>query len=493
VFRFQTADAAATWDQSAQPQFILFWIAIMTSTEQISHKAAILIIDDEENMRHMLSKMLQRAGYHVNAAADGRQGLTKLASEAYDFILCDIKMPNMDGMDFLKAFAQEKSNATVIMMSAYGTIDLAVQAMQLGAYDFISKPFKSDEVLLAIRKAQERDQLQRENRVLKEQLRRIEGRQQFGHLVAKSSAMQAVFTLATKAAQYSTTVLITGESGTGKELVARAIHQTGPRKPYPLVAVNCGSIPENLLESELFGHVKGAFTGADGTKIGLFEEAHKGTIFLDEIGELPLALQVKLLRVLQENEIRPVGSAQSRKIDARVIAATSRNLEQMVTEGVFREDLFYRLHVLPVEVPPLRDRSEDIPLLCQHFIERLNKTLGRNVKGITSPAMAALLQHHWPGNVRELENAIERAMVLCDSDFLDEGSFSYSTLGATPASPLAHVLEGFSLKNAQKVLEKEMIIKALKATNSNRTQAAKLLEISHPSLLSKIKTYQIDL
>ncbi len=465
----------------------------MTDTELQDLPAAILIIDDEENMRHMLSKMLQRAGYHVDVAADGQQGLSKLKSGVFDFILCDIKMPNMDGMAFLKKFGQEKRTATVIMMSAYGTIDLAVQAMQLGAYDFISKPFKSDEVLLAIRKAQERDQLQRENRVLKEQLRRIEERQQFGHLVAKSNAMQAVFTLATKAAQYNTTVLITGESGTGKELVARAIHQTGPRKTYPLVAVNCGSIPGNLLESELFGHVKGAFSGADGTKIGLFEEAHKGTIFLDEIGELPLALQVKLLRVLQENEIRPVGSARSRKIDARVIAATSRNLEQMVNDGVFREDLYYRLHVLPVEVPPLRDRSEDIPLLCHHFIERLNRTLGRRVKGITPAAMSALLRHHWPGNVRELENAIERAMVLCDSEFLDENSFSYSTLGTMPASPLAQVLEGFSLKNAQKVLEKEMIIKALKATNSNRTQAAKLLEISHPSLLSKIKAYQIDL
>jgi two-component system response regulator AtoC len=465
----------------------------MTISPSQEYAATILVIDDEDNMRHMLSKMLQRAGYQVETAADGKEGLTCLERQPFDFVLCDIKMPRMDGMEFLQQCRNTAFGSTVIMMSAYGTIDLAVQAMQLGAYDFITKPFKSDEVLLAIRKAEERDQLKRENRVLREQLRRVEERQRFGRLVAKSSAMQAVFTLAAKAAQYNTTVLITGESGTGKELVARAIHQSGPRKQYPLVAVNCGSIPENLLESELFGHVKGAFTGADGSKKGLFEEAHRGTIFLDEIGELPLNLQVKLLRVLQENEIRSVGSAQSRKIDVRVIAATSRNLQQMVTDGEFREDLFYRLNVLPVEVPPLRDRSEDIPLLCQHFIQQLNDTLHRRIKGIAPAAMISLLQHFWPGNVRELENAIERAMVLSEGDILDEDSFSYSSLSMTSPSPSAQGFDGHSLKIAQKILEKEMIVKALKATDGNRTQAARLLEISHPSLLSKIKMYQIDL
>jgi two-component system, NtrC family, response regulator AtoC len=465
----------------------------MASTDAQTQKAAILIIDDEENMRHMLSKMLQRAGYSAQSAADGRKGLAILESNAFDFILCDIKMPIMDGMAFLEQFRQAGYTSTVIMMSAYGTIDLAVAAMQLGAYDFISKPFKNDEVLLAIRKAEERDQLKRENRMLREQIRRIEEQHQFGHMVGKSAAMQAVFGLATKAAQYNTTVLITGESGTGKELVAQAIHLSGSRKQSPLIAVNCGSIPENLLESELFGHVKGAFTGADSTKSGLFEEAHGGSIFLDEIGELPLALQVKLLRVLQENEIRPVGSTQSRKIDVRVIAATSRNLQQMVVDGQFREDLFYRLNVFPLEVPPLRDRSEDIPILCHHFIDQLNQRLGLRVKGIAPAAMASLLQHRWPGNVRELENAIERAMVLSESEILDQGSFSYSSLAALSSEPLTNSVEGYSLKNAQKILEKEMIIKALKTTNGNRTQASKLLEISHPSLLSKIKTYEIDL
>jgi two-component system response regulator AtoC len=462
----------------------------MTTSQSQEFTATILVVDDEENMRHMLSKMLQRAGYYAEIAADGEQGLACLARRAFDYVLCDIKMPKMDGMEFLRQCRRTNVGSTIIMMSAYGTIDLAVQAMQLGAYDFITKPFKSDEVLLAIRKAEERDQLKLENRVLREQLRRIEERHRFGRMVAKSAAMQAVFTLATKAAQYNTTVLITGESGTGKELVARAIHQAGARKRFPLVAVNCGSIPHNLLESELFGHVKGAFTGADDSKKGLFEEAQKGTIFLDEIGELPINLQVKLLRVLQESEIRQVGSAQSRKIDVRIIAATSRNLQQMVAAGEFREDLFYRLNVLPVEVPPLRDRSEDIPLLCQHFLQQLNETLNRKVKGIAPAAMVSLLQHSWPGNVRELENAIERAMVLTEGDILNEEGFS---LGKQRLSSSRRGFEGHSLKIAQKVLEKEMIVKALKATNGNRTQAAKLLEISHPSLLSKIKMHQIDL
>lgn len=456
-------------------------------------KTSILIIDDEENMRHMLAKMLSMDGYEVETAADGQEGLDKLEQSDFDFILCDIKMPKMDGMAFLTACQGRSHCATIIMMSAYGTIDLAVKAMQLGAYDFISKPFKSGEVRLAIKKAKERDQLKRENVRLKAQLQRIEGRQRFGNSVAKSRSMQSVFAMASKAAQYSTTVLIIGESGTGKELIARAIHLESHRRNNSLVPVNCGSIPENLLESELFGYVKGAFTGADINKKGLFEEAHKGTIFLDEIGELSLPLQVKLLRVLQESEIRPVGAAHTLKIDVRVIAATSRNLQEMVADGTFREDLYYRLNVLPIDMPPLRDRSEDIPLLCQHFIDKLNISLGRNVKAIVPEAMAHLLQHPWPGNVRELENSIERAMVLSDSDTLKEESFSLSNARQICSTPLEQIFESYSIKSAQKIMEKDLITRALKATDGNRTQAAKLLEISHPSLLSKMKMYQIDL
>jgi two-component system response regulator AtoC len=463
------------------------------ASKELDNKASVLIIDDEENMRHMLSKMLMMDGYEIDTASDGREALSKMEDSDFDFILCDIKMPKMDGMAFLKASQRLSHQATVIMMSAYGTIDLAVEAMQLGAYDFISKPFKSDEVRLAIKKAQERNHLKRENIRLKEHLSRIEKRQRFGNLVAKSSVMQSVFAMATKAAQYNTTVLITGESGTGKELIARAIHYEGPRCNKPWVPVNCGSIPENLLESELFGYVKGAFTGADTNKKGLFEEAHKGSIFLDEIGELSLPLQVKLLRVLQENEIRPVGASHALKIDVRVIAATSRDLAKMAADKSFREDLYYRLNVLPIEMPPLRDRSEDIPLLCQHFIEKLRTSLGSTVKKIGSDAMACLLQHHWPGNVRELENAIERAMVLSERDTLNVKSFSFNCSRQNRSTSLEQIFEGYSLKNAQKIIEKDLITRALNATKGNRTQAAKLLEISHPSLLSKMKSYQIDL
>jgi two-component system response regulator AtoC len=370
---------------------------------------------------------------------------------------------------------------------------MAVKAMQLGAYDFISKPFKSDEVRLVIRKAEERDRLKRENIELKARIRRIEDSHQFGNLIAKSECMHAVFNLAAKAAQYNTTVLITGESGTGKELVARAIHYTGPRRRQPLVPVNCGGIPENLLESELFGYVKGAFTGADTAKKGLFEEAHLGTIFLDEIGELSMPLQVKLLRVLQESEIRPVGASQTRKIDVRVIAATSRDLLKMVDGNEFREDLYYRLNVLPIEVPPLRERSDDIPLLCRHFIEQFNQTFDRGVTGISPSAMAQLLSHHWPGNVRELENAIERAMVLSEEDTLTPECFSVAGQAADKTAAAQQAAQSYSLKLAQKALEKEMISRALIATDGNRTHAARLLEISHPSLLSKMKAYKINL
>jgi two-component system response regulator AtoC len=465
----------------------------MADTKSMTPSAAILVIDDEENMRHMLSSMLKRSGYAVDTAGDGEQAITKLKDRAYDFILCDIKMPKMDGITFLKSIQGLTDTTNVIMMSAYGTVDLAVEAMKLGAYDFISKPFKNDEIRLVIQKARERNELKNENRLLKEQIKNLEDRQGFGTMVARSSAMQALFEMTAKVAQYNTTVLIYGESGTGKELVAQAIHDNGPRRQKPMVPVNCGSIPETLLETELFGHVKGAFTGADTTKKGLFEMADGGTLFLDEIGELPTALQVKLLRVLQESEIRPVGATHSQPIDVRVLAATSRDLLQMMTDNTFREDLYYRLNVLTIEIPPLRERSEDIPLLCQHFIDRFNQSLGRDVKTIEPAAMARLLQYHWPGNIRELENAIERAMVLSEGDRLEEDGFTFIGIEKENQQSNRPWSEGYSIKDAQKAMEKELIVKALKSTAGNRTQAARLLEISHPSLLSKMKLYEIDL
>ncbi len=457
-------------------------------------KRRLLVIDDEANMRHMLSTVLEKADYHVDTACDGQEGLQKIRIIPYDFILCDIKMPKMGGLEFLKAAGNRISGTTVIMMSAYGSIDTAVEAMKLGAYDYISKPFKTDEVYLTLKKAEERERLTKENQQLKARIQKIEGEYRFGKMVAKSKAMESVFRLAEKAAQYKTTVMILGESGTGKELVARAIHFKGDRAKNPLVPVNCGGIPESLLESELFGHRKGAFTGAGRNKKGLFQEAEGGTIFLDEIGELPLSLQVKILRVLQENEIRPVGDSKSMKIDVRVVAATAKNLEEEVQKGAFREDLFYRLNVLSIKLPPLRDRTEDIPLLCKHFIGRFNEILGKNIRGLAPAAMSRLLAYQWPGNVRQLENSIERAMVLADDEAqLMPEHFAAEMRPETGAVSFSSGVNGLSLKKAQKMMEKELITRALEKTGGNRTHAARLLEISHPSLLTKIKAYQIDL
>lgn len=451
----------------------------------------ILIIDDEENMQHMLSSMLKRSGYRVDTASNGLEGLKKIEVVSYDFILCDVKMPKMDGMAFLKAMQNKIDNVSIIMMSAYGTVDTAIRAMKLGAYDYISKPFKTDEVYLTLKKAEERERLKQENVALKAHIEKIEDTYRFSKMVAGSGKMQAVFRLAKKVAQYDTTVLIIGESGTGKELVARGIYISGKRSKKPFVTINCGEIPENLLESELFGYQKGAFTGADQNKRGLFEEADQGTIFLDEIGEMPVLLQVKLLRVLQEMEIRPIGSSKIKKIDVRVIAATSKNLEYEIKNGRFREDLYYRLNVLSISLPPLRDRREDIPLLCRHFINRFSKSLNKEPKEISPQAMSIMIEHDWPGNVRELENAIERAIVLSESHLLSPEHFP-PRLSHTPGMAIpSESLEGYSLKQEKKRMEKAFIEKALEETHGNRTKASQLLEISHPSLLSKIKKYNI--
>ncbi len=459
--------------------------------ENKNNKKRLLVIDDEENMRHMLTAMLKKSGYVVDTAADGLEGLSMIDKERYDFILCDIKMPKMNGMDFLKRTRDKIGSTTVIMMSAYGTIDTAIEAMKEGAYDYISKPFKADEVFLALKKAEERESLKRENLFLQEQIRKIEEKYSFGRMVAKSRSMLSVFNLSAKAAQYDTTVLVSGESGTGKELIAKGIHFGGLRAKKNFVPVNCGGIPENLLESELFGYKKGAFTGADKDKKGLFEEADGGTIFLDEIGELPLSLQVKILRVLQENEIRAVGDSKTKKINVRVIAATSKYLEDEIKNSAFRQDLFYRLNVFTIKLPPLRERMEDVPFLCEHFIKRFNVKFGKKIEKISSPAMALLLKRNWPGNVRELENIIERAVVLAEGTILQTENF-------LPDTVIKTCIEygddgGYSLKAAQIVIEKKLIEKALNSTGGNRTKAARLLEISHPSLLSKIKVYNIKL
>jgi two-component system response regulator AtoC len=454
-------------------------------------KKSILIIDDEENMRHMLQTMLQRYGYEVSTAGDGAQGLSAIGRNTFDFILCDIKMPKMNGMEFLKTAGGRLLSSTVIMMSAYGSIDMAIEAMKLGAYDFISKPFNSDEIRLTIKKAEERERLKRENFELKARIQKIGSALSFGDMVGRSPAMQRVFSMALKVARFNSTVLISGESGTGKELVAQGIHRESDRQNGPMVPVNCASIPESLMESELFGHIKGAFTGADKDKKGLFEIADGGTLFLDEVGDIPLSLQPKLLRVLQESEIRPVGGSKSKAIDVRVIAATSKELEAEMDAGRFREDLFFRLNVVPITLPPLRERAEDIPLLCKFFITRLNESLGSEIKNISSQAMSMLMAHEWPGNVRELENAIERAIVLAEGATLAADSFSSGGPGREDFVEVEDEEEGFSIKKARAKLEARLIRKALAATAGNRTHAAGMLEISHPSLLSKMKLYDI--
>ena len=454
-------------------------------TEQMG---LLLVIDDEENMRHMLSAMLKRNGYQVSTASDGQAGLTRLSENHYDFILCDIKMPGMDGMTFLKNAQKMTHAATIIMMSAFGSVDLALEAMKLGAYDYISKPFKNDEVLLTLKKAEERERLLRENRNLKQKVERLTTPKRYGRMILSSRVMQDVIQLADKVAGYDTTVLITGESGTGKELMARAVHARSRHGKGPFIPVNCGGIPENLIESELFGYVKGAFTGADRNKKGLFTEAENGTLFLDEIGELSVVLQVKLLRVLQEKEIQPVGSSKLQKMDVRIIAATAKNLEQEVERGTFREDLFYRLNVVHLLMPPLRERSEDIPSLSAHFITKFNNRMGTSVRGISNQVQKIFMTSSWPGNVRELEHVIEHAMIMAGEGRIQPEHLPKQFRNQDGIGDLSKII---SIKKAQKILERRLIDRALKVTDGNKSRAAQMLEISYPSLLEKIKKYKL--
>ena len=453
----------------------------------------ILIIDDEESMRHMLSVLLKSEGYEAVAAGDGRQALTVLEEEEFDFILCDIKMPGMGGLDFLKelnASPPKPSAPVVIMMSAYGTVETAIECMQLGAYDYISKPFKPDEAIMTLKKAEERERLKRENRRLKSELSR---QCSFENIVAEDRKMHEIFDLITKVASYNTTILISGESGTGKELIARAIHFNGDRRDRPFIPVNCGAIPAALMESELFGHVRGAFTDAVRNREGLFQEADGGTLFLDEIGELPKELQVKLLRVLQEGEVRRVGDTKSRIVDVRVVAATARDLAQEVREGAFREDLYYRLNVIPVALPPLRERGADIPLLARHFAAVAARKFGKAVEGISAGALELLGSYRWPGNVRELENIIERAVILEEGNMINPESLPFTGREGRQTSAAISGADrlGLSIKKAHEAIERDLIAKALEQTGGNRSRAADILEISHRALLYKIKNYEL--
>ena len=454
-------------------------------------QAHILIIDDEDNLRHMLSVMLQKQGYLADTAAGGNEALEMLAGHAYDYILCDIRMPDMDGREFLRQAIKRGVTAPIVMMTAYGAVDTAVACMQEGAYDFISKPFKRDEIVIVLKKAEERERLKEENQTLKAE---VAGKNSFCGMIGRNPAMLALYDQIRRVAGLKTTVLIQGESGTGKELVARALHSSACRNGKPFVAINCGAIPETMLEAELFGHVKGSFTGATTDKAGLFEQADGGTLFLDEIGEMPLALQVKLLRVLQESEVRRVGATASRKVDVRVVSATARDLQAEVAAGRFREDLFFRLNVFSLYIPPLRDRVDDLPLLVQYIVRDCAARIGREpVPRVAPEAVRRLMSHNWPGNVRELENVIERALVLCDGDQLAATCLPDGAV-AVVAEPSSQTGcdENLSIKLAERVMEMDLISKALIKTGGNRTHAAKILEISHRALLYKLKEYGLE-
>jgi two-component system response regulator AtoC len=430
--------------------------------------------------------VLSAEGYDVVGAEDGETALAITEKTPFELILCDLRMPGIDGMELLPQLVRRHPETTVIMMSAYGTDELALEAMNQGAYDYLAKPFQPSEALFTLRKAQERESLRRANTLLKREVDRVVADPP---IVATSEAMIQLLELIERAAAYKTTVLLTGESGTGKEVLARAIHAQSPRRDESFVAINCGAIPESLLESELFGHAKGAFTGADKARNGLFREADGGTLFLDEIGELPQLLQVKLLRVLQEEEVQPVGESKPRAVDIRVIAATARNLEEEVAQGRFREDLFYRLNVIRLKVPPLRERPKDIPLLADHFIEHFRRVLGRSVQTMTDEALERMVAYPWPGNVRELENVIERAAILTDGDRITLRELPQNLVSPAISDGLG--TSNLSLKRARRTAEIDVIGRALHATGGNRTHAARLLQISHRALLYKIKEFGI--
>ncbi|MEO6953855.1 MAG: sigma-54 dependent transcriptional regulator [Polyangia bacterium] len=453
----------------------------------------MLVVDDEESLRHMLTVLLKREGYAPTSVSSADAALAELARRQFDFVLSDLRMPGLSGIELVDAIHARDIDTTVILMSAFGSTDVALEAMKHGAYDYVQKPFRPDEIVLVLKKAEERLRLHRENLSLRQALaeRRREDSGALSRLVGDSAKMAELGRTIRKVAEYKTTVLVTGESGTGKELVARALHDASPRKDGPFVAVNCGAIPEPLLESELFGHKKGAFTDASRDKHGLFMEASGGTLFLDEIGEMPIGPQVRLLRVLQEQQVRPVGSNEDETVDVRVIAATTRDLAADVKEGRFREDLFYRLNVIHLVIPPLRDRREDLPRLVEHFLARTNGKLGTKIRSVAPEAMKLLSAYPWPGNIRELENTIERSVVLCDGDTLTAEGLPERLLANRDA--VREVLQSgeLSIKKTVRIIEEELIRRALEATQGNRTNAAKKLEISHRALLYKMKEYGV--
>jgi len=443
----------------------------------------ILVVDDEQSMREFLDIMLKKEGYKVSLASNGEEVLKYIDKDIFDLVLLDIRMPKMDGIAVLKKIKSTSPETVVIMITAYASADTAIKAMKEGAYDYITKPFKVDEIKLIIKNALEKKHLQKENVLLKQVVR---DRYVFENIIGQSPKMLALYDLLHKVAPTKTNVLITGESGTGKELVAKAIHFNSPRKEKPFVTLNCGAIPEALLESELFGHMKGAFTDAIATKKGLFEMADEGTIFLDEISELPLMMQVKLLRVLQDREFKRVGGTEDIRVDVRIIAATNKDLERAVKEKRFREDLYYRLNVIQIKLPSLRERREDIPVLAAHFLKRYSEELNKNISRISPEALHLLLNYEYPGNVRELQNIIERAVVISRDTIISLHDLPFGdideceTFGSKKEGRLRQSIEG---------MEQKMIVDAMEKAGYHQTKAAEALGISERMLRYKLKKY----
>jgi two-component system response regulator PilR (NtrC family) len=442
-------------------------------------------------MRDLLAITLQKAGYEITVAEGGAAAIDAIRRESFDAILTDLRMPKVDGMQVLRAAKELSPDTAVIVVTAVASTETAVEAMKLGAYDYVTKPFKLDEVNLIIKNALERKRLRDENLYLRRQL---ETQHRFENIVGKSPRMAEVFDVIRKIADSPSTVMITGESGTGKELVARAIHFNSQRRDKPFLSVNCGAIPEGLMESELFGHVKGAFTGAVANKVGLFTAAEGGTLFLDEITEIPPLLQVKLLRAIQMREIRRVGDTKDLKTDVRLIAASNRDLETAVRDGVMREDLFYRLNVLPIHLPPLRERREDIPLLVAHFLQKFSRELGKEVRGVTPEALAILERYHWPGNIRELENVLERAIVLGAGDMLGPEALPESVRRARPTKgpELGDIPEdGLDLEATLDEIEMRYLQRALERTGGVQTKAAELLKMTFRQFRYKLQKHNL--
>lgn len=454
----------------------------------------ILVVDDEASIRDFLSIMLKKKGYDVLCAEDGAQGLDLFSNNSVDLIISDLQMPKMTGLELLGEVVKVQPSLPFLVITAFGSLESAVEAMKLGAYDYITKPFNIDEIQIGVAKALEVSELVVENRTLRQELQKD---YQFSNCIGDSEKMHRVFDLVKKVASSDSSILITGESGTGKEIIAKTIHHNSSYKEKPFVAVNCGAIPSELIESELFGHVKGSFTGAVKDKVGLFESASGGTLFLDEVGELPLNMQVKLLRVLQEGVIRRVGSVEDMSVQVRVLSATNKPLRELVTKNLFREDLFYRLNVIHISLPPLRDRGQDITLLAKYFLTKYNAKFSKNVKGFNQAALELLMQYHYPGNVRELENIIERTIALETNDVILPEALPMllstdSHFSLESVKNFSFDKSGIDLDKTLGSLEKELIIKALHLAQGIKRTAATLLRITDRSMRYRLDKYSLS-